>query len=153
MKKVFIDTNVILDFILHREHWAEAKDVVAHFVENRTEMVMSVGGFYTMHYLIDKYLRKELHLDKATRIVPLRTLLTRILQTFNVAEHDNASLLRGVGDPQYTDLEDSCQYQLAMKSGCELLITFDIGHFPQTGDEALPVVTPQAFLESANGSE
>ena len=46
MKKVFIDTNVILDFILHREHWAEAKDVVAHFVENRTEMMMSVGGFY-----------------------------------------------------------------------------------------------------------
>ena len=41
MKKVFIDTNVILDFILHREHWAEAKDVVAHFIENRTEMVMS----------------------------------------------------------------------------------------------------------------
>lgn len=50
MKKVFIDTNVILDFILHREHWAEAKDVVAYFVEKRTEMVMSVGGFYTMHY-------------------------------------------------------------------------------------------------------
>ena len=106
-----------------------------------------------MHYLIDKYLRKELHLDKATRIVPLRTLLTRILQTFKVAEHDNASLLRGVGDPQYTDLEDSCQYQLAMKSGCELLITFDIGHFPQTGDEALPVETPQAFLENVNGPE
>ena len=147
MKKVFIDTNVILDFILHREHWAEAKDVVAHFVENRTEMVMSVGGFYTMHYLIDKYLRKELHLDKASRIAPLRTLLTSILQTFNVAEHDNASLLRGVGDPLYTDLEDSCQYQLAIKSGCELLITFDINHFPQTGDQTMPVVTPQTFLE------
>lgn len=80
-------------------------------------------------------------------------MLTRILQTFKVAEHDNASLLRGVADPQYTDLEDSCQYQLAMKSGCELLITFDIGHFPQTDDEALPVVTPQAFLENVNGSE
>ena len=153
MKKVFIDTNVILDFILHREHWAEAKDVVAHFVENRTEMVMSVGGFYTMHYLIDKYLRKELHLDKTTRIVPLRTLLTRILQTFNVAEHDKASLLRGVGDPQYTDLEDSCQYQLAVKSGCEMLITFDIDHFPQTENGALLVVTPQAFMESVNGAE
>ena len=109
--------------------------------------------FYTMHYLIDKYLRKELHLDTATRIVPLRTLLTRILQTFNVAEHDNASLLRGVVAPRYTDLEDSCQYQLAIKSGCELLITFDIGHFPQTGDEVLRVVTPQAFLESVNGAE
>jgi len=106
-----------------------------------------------MHYLIDKYLRKELHLDTATRIVPLRTLLTRILQTFNVAEHDNASLLRGVVAPQYTDLEDSCQYQLAIKSGCELLITFDIGHIPQTGDEVLRVVTPQAFLESVYGAD
>lgn len=146
MKKVFIDTNVILDYVLQREHGTEAKAVVAWLVEKKIPMMMSVGGFYTMHYLIDKYLRQELQLDKASRIAPLRTLLTRILQTFTVAEHDNVSLLQGVGDPQYSDLEDSCQYQLALRSKCEMLITFDIKHFQQT--EELQIITPQMFIET-----
>ena len=149
MKKVFIDTNVILDYVLQREHGAEAKAVVAWLLENKVQMIMSVGGFYTMHYLIDKYLRLELQLDKVSRIAPLRTLLTRILQTFTVAEHDNASLLRGVMDSRYTDLEDSCQYQLALRSECDILVTFDIRHFPQTGAQSpLSVLTPQQFIET-----
>ena len=146
MKKVFIDTNVILDYVLQREHGSEAKAVVAWLVEQRIPMMMSVGGFYTMHYLIDKYLRQELQLDKASRIAPLRTLLTRILQTFTVVEHDNASLLRGVNDQQYADLEDSCQYQLALRSECDMLVTFDIKHFGQT--EVLQIITPQQFIEA-----
>ena len=149
MKKVFIDTNVILDFILLREHVAEAKAVVTWLVENQVQMMMSVGGFYTMHYLIDKYLRQVMLLDKTSRIAPLRILLSRILQTFTVAEHDNASLLRGVDDLQFSDLEDSCQYQLAQRSGCEKLITFDSKHYPETKEgNILQVLTPQQFIES-----
>ena len=148
MKRVFIDTNVILDFILQREHVGEAKAVVSWLVENQVQMMMSVGGFYTMHYLIDKYLRQILLLDKANRISPLRTLLTSILQTFTVAQHDNASLLRGIEDLQFTDLEDSCQYQLAEQSECEVLITFDIKHYPETKDgSTLLIMTPSQFIE------
>ena len=146
MNQVFIDTNVILDYVLIREHGKEAKSVVAWLVENKIPMMMSLGGFYTMHYLIDKYLRQTLQLDKARRDAPLRTLLTRILQTFTVAEHDNASLLRDVGDPQYTDLEDSCQYQLALRSGCDILVTFNDKDFHPTG--ALQVVNPQQFINT-----
>ena len=40
---------------------------------------------------------------------------------FNVAEHDNDSLLRSVEDISFDDLEDSCQYQAAQKAGCEVL--------------------------------
>ena len=147
MKKVFIDTNVILDYILQREHCAEAKAVIRHFITTQTEMLMSVGGFYTMLYIIEKYLRKELHLDTANRTATLRTLLTQILQTFKVAEHDNNSLIQGINTPLYTDLEDSCQYQLAKKTGCELLVTFNDKHFPQT-EVAIPkVISPQQFIE------
>jgi len=146
MKKVFIDTNVILDYVLHREHGAEAKAVVACLYDKGVPMMMSVGGFYTMHYLIDKYLRQTLNLDKARRDKPLRTLLTRILQTFTVAEHDNNSLLRGVSDQHYADLEDSCQYQLALRSGCDMLVTFNDSDFQQTED--LQVITPQQFIDA-----
>lgn len=146
MKRVFIDTNVILDYVLQREHGPQTKTVVAWLLKQQTPMLMSVGGFYTMHYLIDKYLRQVLQLDKASRIAPLRTLLTSILQTFTVAEHDNASLLDGISDPQYTDLEDSCQYQLALRSECDLLVTLNTKDF--TPAVSLQVVTPQKFIET-----
>ena len=134
MKNAFIDTNVVLDYVLQREHAAEAKAVVAWLVEKKIPMMISVGGFYTMHYIIDKYLRQTLNLSKDECNKSLRTLLTRILQTFVVAEHDNSSLQRGVDNPDYTDLEDSCQYQLALRSGCDILITFNDNDFTKTKD-------------------
>ncbi len=145
MKKVFIDTNVVLDFVLHREHCADVKAVVAWLVEKQVPMIISVGGFYTMHYVIDKYLRKTFYLDRIGRDKPLRTLLTRILQTFVVAEHDNNSLLRGVSSPDYVDLEDSCQFQLALRSGCDILVTLNAKDFRQT--DGILIVTPQQFKE------
>ena len=30
----------------------------------------------------------------------------------------------------YSDIEDSCQYQLALKHGCEKLLTFNASDFP-----------------------
>ncbi len=150
MKKVFIDTNVILDYVLQREHGAEAKAVVGWLVKNNVLMLMSVGGFYTMHYLIDKYLRKELVLSKANRISALRTLLTRILQTFMVAEHNNQSLLDGVSNLRFADIEDSCQYQLAQKCKCDLLVTLNIKDYSQNVEEGdgVAIMTPQVFIET-----
>ena len=34
--------------------------------------------------------------------------------------------MQGVNDKRYADLEDSFQHQLAVKSGCEMLITFNL---------------------------
>lgn len=46
--KVFVDTNVILDYILQREHYTEAKRAIAQEVAAQDTLLMSVGGFYTM---------------------------------------------------------------------------------------------------------
>ena len=149
MKKVFFDTNVILEYILQREHWIDAKIVVEWLVKNKVQMMMSVGGFYTMHYLIDKYLRQELGCEKSVRITMLRKLLTNILQTFVVAQHDNASLLQGTGDIRFSDIEDSCQYQLANNSACDMLVTFNLKDYPQTSNNsAVPVINPQQFIDT-----
>ena len=108
---------------------------------------MSVGSFYTMVFLIDKYLRKELELLGEERISALRQIMTKILQTIRVAEHDNESLLRGVNNIQFKDVEDSCQYELAQKVGCEILLTFNISDFPTGNESPVQVLTPQQYLE------
>lgn len=58
--KVLVDTNVILEYVLQREHYAEAKQAIAQEISTQNTLLMSVGGFYTMLFVVDKYFRKDL---------------------------------------------------------------------------------------------
>jgi predicted nucleic acid-binding protein len=66
---------------------------------------------------------------------------------FDVAEHDKNSLLRVVSDKGYKDIEDSCQYQVALKMGCEALVTFNISDYNESPVEQVKIYTPQQFID------
>ena len=57
----------------------------------------------------------------------------------------NESLLRGVIDLRFDDLEDSCQLQAAVSAGCHYLLTFNVKDYPPSGSQ-IKVVTPEQFL-------
>ena len=128
--KIFVDTNVILDYVLQREHFAEAKRTIAQAVSAKDELLMSVGGFYTMVFLVDKYFRKDLHQNRQSAVEQTRDVMRKTLSVFTVVEHDNASLLSSINDEAFIDIEDSCQYQLAVKHSCDSLLTFNASDFP-----------------------
>lgn len=142
--RVFLDTNVILEFFIEREDVRTAAQLFNRLKDEKSEMYMSVGSFYTMLFLIDKYLRKELGLTGEVRIATLRSLAVKIVKAISVVEHDNESLLRGVEDMQFKDIEDSCQYQAAVAAGCDFIITYNVKDYPHT---LLPVFSPSDFLQ------
>ena len=108
---------------------------------------MTVGSFYTMIFLVDKYLRKERGLQGEMRLLVLRKLMSDILRVIKVAGHNKSSLLRSISDIQFKDIEDSCQYQAAQRAGCEVLITFNVIDY-HVAEGAVPcVMTPQEFLD------
>lgn len=139
--KVFVDTNVILDYVLQREHYAEAKLAISSHVTSGDEMLMSVGGFYTMLFLIDKYFRLDCRKNRKEARELTRNVMRKVLKTFHVADHDDESLLCGLDDTRFTDIEDSCQIQLAKKHGCEQLLTFNASDFPSTYCAPVKVVS------------
>ena len=141
--KVFLDTNVILEFFIEREDVRTAAQLFNILKDENAELYMSVGSFYTMLFLIDKYLRKELGLTGDVRIATLRSLALKIVKAISVVEHDNESLLRGVEDMQYKDIENSCQYQAAVLAGCDYIITYNVKDYPHS---LLPVLSPSDFL-------
>ena len=141
--RVFLDTNVILEFFIEREDVRTAAQLFNRLKDEKAEMYMSVGSFYTMLFLIDKYLRKELGLTGEVRIATLRSLAVKIVKAISVVEQDNESLLRGVEDMQYKDIEDSCQYQAAVMAGCDYIITYNVKDYPHS---LLPVLSPSDFL-------
>ncbi|MCK8622356.1 PIN domain-containing protein [Prevotella sp. E13-27] len=57
--KVFIDTNVILEYFMHREKFEVAEKLLKELRNEHAQMFMSVGAFYTIHFIILKYLHKE----------------------------------------------------------------------------------------------
>jgi len=138
--KVFVDTNVILDYILQREHYTEAKRAIAQEVAAQDTLLMSVGGFYTMLYVVDKYFRKEFQQNHIVAVAQTRDVMRKVLSLFTVAEHDNTSLLNGLNDLAFHDLEDSCQYQLAVKHGCEKLLTFNTSDYPADTCKGIEIV-------------
>jgi len=139
--KVFLDTNVILEFFIERENVRTASQLFKRLKEVKAELYMSVGSFYTMLFLIDKYLRKELGLTGNVRIATLRSLALKIVKAISVAGHDSESLLRGVENIQYKDIEDSCQHEAAVAKGCDCIITYNVIRYP--GIQTFSVVSVQ----------
>jgi predicted nucleic acid-binding protein len=54
-------------------------------------------------------------------------------------------LLKGVDELRFRDIEDSCQYQLAKKYGCDILVTFNTADFPETAVQEVEIVSPIEF--------
>ena len=144
--KVFIDTNVILEYFMHREKYEVTEKLLKGLRSRNAQMFMSVGAFYTIHFIILKYLHKEQGLVGEECLQNLRIILNKILQMFDIAEHDKNSLIRGISDSEYKDLEDSCQYQVAQKVDCEAFVSFNISDYKESTNGQLKIYTPQQFI-------
>lgn len=144
--KVLIDSNVILEVILQREEYEVANCLLETLFKDKHEMLLTSGSFYGMMYTVDKYLRKEMNQVNPGRTDTVRSIMAKVLSIMGVAGHDKESLLRGIVDSKFTDLEDSCQHQAAVKPGCDCLISFNLKDY--AGGDVIKAVTPQDFLNS-----
>ena len=144
--RYLIDTNVILELVLQREQVEVAEKLISHLRNEQHDLFMTAGGFYGMIYTIDNYLRKVMNQINPERTETLRSIMILILNMFEVAEHDKQSLLQGITDDNFSDLEDSCQYQAAKKIGCHYFLTFNIKDY-QGDDNTIMVLTPQQYMD------
>ena len=145
--KIFVDTNVILEYFIEREDFFIVNRLFQLIRAQKHELLMSVGGFYTILFLIDKYLRKEKGLIGDARVEALRAIMRNIVTTINVAEHDRDSLLRGIGNTLFKDIEDGCQYELALKSRCACLVTYNVKDYPKFDDNSpVEILLPEDFI-------
>ena len=143
--KVFFDTNVILEYLMQRERLDATKRVINQLVDANHDLFMSAGGFYTILYVVDKFLNKELGIEKSKRVVILRNMGRGLLNEYGIAGHDNESLIQGIDDLRFSDLEDSCQLQAAISAGCQCLLTFNAKDYPTTNG-LIKTITPEQFL-------
>ena len=85
-------------------------------------------------------------LKKPERTNTLRSIMAQVLNFFQVAGQDNKSLLEGVNNMAFTDIEDSCQYQAAIRIGCIHLLTYNLKDYFIGEDAPVKVLSPQQYL-------
>lgn len=133
--KVFLDTNVVVDFCAVREPFFRDSAIIIDMVDKGiVDMVISTLSFINIAYI----LRKQF---------PKQTVMTKLGNLMDLGEVSpiDREMVRTALDMQAVDFEDSIQYLSAVRESVDLIITRDKNGFK---DFPLPVLTPRQFLDS-----
>ena len=131
-RRIFLDTNVILDFFLEREpFYYDALKLWAACEEGAVDGYVSALTINNVHYIAQRIKNPTM------AMIAVRG----ILDVFNVVPLDK-ELLRRAADLHDRDYEDDIQLQSAVKAGCSHLFTRDPTHFHS---KAIAIVPPSSF--------
>lgn len=144
--KVFLDTNILMESITNRSHSTEISRIYDLYKTGVIDCYISQGSFYTITYLVDAYLKKTNSLSKEQRLDKLRYILNNVLLMSDICDISNDELSKGIWDTNFTDIEDSYQYQNAIAEQCEFLITLNKKDF-HTDNDLTEIVTPDEFIK------
>ena len=135
MKRVLLDTNVVLDFLLRREpNFVYAQDIINEIVNG------TVQGYITASMATDIFYLLQKTNGKAFALSSLDDLLV-ILDVLSVYRDDVYSALYSGWD----DFEDALQAYVAVRSGMDAIVTRNIRDYVRATN--IDIVLPSDFLQ------
>lgn len=135
MKKVFLDTNIILDLLAERIPFYEPIAKIVSLADRKElYLLTSPISFTTVEYVLSKFESKESALLKLQKFSIL----------CQVAEANQETIDKSLFS-LFSDFEDAVQYFCALQSNCDLILTRDKLDFKNS---ALPIFSASEFLAS-----
>ena len=132
-KRIFVDTNILLDVLLEREgFYNDALRIWANAESGRVEAYVAAISVNNVHYVMRR-LKSETTAMIAVRI---------ILRIFKVVPVD-ADILSRASDFHDKDYEDDIQQQCALKARCAQIFTRNPNHYDSS---IIAVLPPSAFM-------
>ena len=139
-RRIFIDTNVLMDLLGEREPYYEPIAKIATLAErDELTMVVSPISFATVNYLLSKYESPKIAKEKLRKFKILSVICSITEQTIE----------KGLNS-SFKDFEDALQYFGATEAECEMIITRTGKDFKQS---LLPVMTATEFLSSRKNAK
>ena len=134
-KRIFIDTNIMLDLLGERMPFYDPIAKISTLAEKgRLTMVVSPISFATVNYFLTKFENTEIAKEKLRKFKIISQVCSLDEQT--IEKGLNASI---------KDFEDALQYISATESNCEIIITRNGKDFKKS---LLPIMTADEFLKS-----
>lgn len=131
--RVFLDTNVVCDWLLDREPWrTDAQIIARRIAEGRLECLIAATTVTNLFYIARKLVGRESAL----------TLVGRCLTSFEICPIDSQLLAQALNLPG-PDFEDNVQTMAAVRAGSDCIVTRDAKGFPSA---TLRVVPPSQLV-------
>ena len=133
MRRVFLDTNILLDFALEREHAEEAEKILALGLAGAIEVCASYLSYANMGFILRHHPKEEIY-----------SLISMMREDVLVLPADSEQLDAGLA-LHADDIEDALQFQCAKAAGCDVIVTNNGKDFAEFCD--LPYMTATEFLK------
>lgn len=135
MKKVFLDTNVVIDYLARRSKFFQPAAQIIQLGQNRKcELLVSALSFATASFILEAHHK----LDK--RAIVLK--FAQFVQMCNITPVDSLIINEAIAS-RFSDFEDAMQYFSAIREGADAIITRNCSDFEASEIE---VYEPQQFL-------
>ena len=142
--KVFLDTNIFLEYLQRRQQYQAVSQLLSAIEDKQLKAVISAGCVYTLAYLIRMELKRQgIHRPEQTN--SLRTMLNIVLSMATVASVSHKRIVNGTNDLAFDDVEDSYQYQCALQNKCDALVTINLKDYRDADTTAIEILSPDAF--------
>ena len=132
--KVLIDTNVALDFLLHRKNYASALDIFGLAEKQHITGYISASAITDIFFLAKRTLGKK----------PTKEAMKDMLQVFKPATVTDSHIYQAL-DLDWNDFEDSVQYIVGESFSADYIVTRNTNDFASGSITAL---TPEEFLQA-----
>ena len=136
MTDLFIDTDIIIDFIIDRQPFSrEAAQVFTLIDQKKVKGYTSALSYGNLYYVLSKYAPHK-------KVITMLNELSELVGILKVDEDIiKASLASG-----FKDFEDAIQYYTAQEyKRIDLILTRNIKDFKKS---SLPVMTPGTFIKT-----
>jgi len=133
MDKIFLDTNIILDFVQRREGEEYVKWIFDYASSNQWKrLYVSYLSMANMAYVVRR---------NGSEFV--KEAIRDTFKWCNILSSNDMQILEAIksGSP---DFEDALQIACAESRDCDVIITRNPGHFRDYTD--IPVITPADFV-------
>ena len=136
MKKLFIDTNIVIDLLSRREpFFEETAELFSLADKKQVELSVSSLTIANTSYV----LLRQMDSNKAKTVLRKLRLILKILPL------DDKIIGLALNDDTFSDFEDGLQYFTALEYDQELIITRNLKDFKYS---KLPTMTAKQIIET-----
>jgi predicted nucleic acid-binding protein len=136
MKKIFADTNIVLDLLSRRDPFFEDAATLFSMADN-LQIELSVSSLTVAN--ASYTLLRQMNSRKAKSVLRKLRLILKILPL------DDKIIGLALNDETFSDFEDGLQYFTALENRQDLIITRNLKDFKNS---KLPVMTAGQYIES-----
>lgn len=130
MKNFFVDTNIILDWLIPTNRFHdEASNFIQLCFLNKANAFVSSHSLTDIFYVSRKYFSKD---DR-------KEFLLLVVSNFQIITESKDDFLEVLRDTDFFDLEDGLQMKCAEKAGLDFIVTENLKDFENSKIPALDI--------------